>query len=124
MELLENAVARQAPCCEFSGLRVDYDPAAKPWAKVRRVRLSSTGKELERKGTYVVAISTRLLDGDGFSLGSTDCEPVKGCRTPGAISRWPVNRGTRRPAEALRDYLRALPQPVTPPGDARLIPRR
>jgi 2',3'-cyclic-nucleotide 2'-phosphodiesterase/3'-nucleotidase len=123
-ELAENAVARKDPCCELSGILVNYDPRAKPWERVQRVRLSSSGKEIDRKRTYLVAISTRLLTGDGFSLGSTDCEPVKGCRTPGVLSRWTVNRTARRPAEVLRDYLRALPQPVTPPDDSRLIPNR
>jgi 2',3'-cyclic-nucleotide 2'-phosphodiesterase (5'-nucleotidase family) len=120
--LLENAVARATPCCEFSGIQVEYDPGAKAWSRVKRTRLASTGKELERKRVYQVAISTRLLEGEGFSLGSTDCQPVKGCRTPGTLSRWTVERSSRSPAEALRDYLRSLRQPVTPPDDRRLVP--
>lgn len=123
-ELLENAVARAAPCCEFSGIHIEYDPAAKAWDRVRRTRLASTGKEIEHKRTYHVALSSRLLEGDGFSLGSTDCQPVKGCRTPGTLSRWKVERGSRTPADALRDYLRSLRQPVTPPDDRRLVPMR
>lgn len=123
-ELLENAVARATPCCEFSGIQIEYDPMAKAWDRVKRTRLADTGKEIERKHTYRVALSTRLLEGDGFSLGSTDCQPVKGCRTPGALSRWTVERTSRIPAEALRDYLRSLPQPVTPPDDRRLMPTR
>jgi 2',3'-cyclic-nucleotide 2'-phosphodiesterase/3'-nucleotidase len=123
-ELLENAVARAEPCCEFSGIRVEYDPKGKAWDRVRRARLTTSGKELESKRTYLVAISTRLLDGDGFSLGSTDCQPVTGCRTPGKLSRWTVERSSRSPADALRDYLRNLRQPVTPPDDRRLLPTR
>jgi 2',3'-cyclic-nucleotide 2'-phosphodiesterase/3'-nucleotidase len=123
-ELLENAVARAEPCCEFSGLQVQYDSTARAWEKVRRVRLTSTGRGIDAKRNYVVAISTRLLEGDGFSLGSTDCEPVRGCRTPGTLSRWHVTRTDRRPAAVLQDYLRALRQPVTPPDDRRLLPSR
>jgi 2',3'-cyclic-nucleotide 2'-phosphodiesterase/3'-nucleotidase len=123
-ELLENAFARAAPCCEFSGLQVEYDPSAKPWERVRRVRLGATGKSIDRKRTYLVAISSRLVQGDGFSLGSTDCRPVQGCRTPGQLSRWQVEQTTRRPAEVLREYLRHLPQPVTPPEDRRVVSTR
>jgi 2',3'-cyclic-nucleotide 2'-phosphodiesterase/3'-nucleotidase len=121
-ELLENAIARGTPCCEFSGIQIEYDPKAKPWERVRRTRLAITGKPVERKQTYLLAFSSRLLKGDGFSLGSTDCRPVDGCRRPGDLSRWTVERTTQRPAEALRDYLHQLPQPVTPPDDARLLP--
>jgi 2',3'-cyclic-nucleotide 2'-phosphodiesterase/3'-nucleotidase len=123
-ELLENAVARAAPCCEFSGIRVEYDPQAKPWDRVKRTRLASTGKPIDRTRMYHVALSTRLLQGDGFSLGSTDCQPVTGCRTPGTLSRWTVERSSRRPGEALQDYLRSLSQPITPPDDRRLLPTR
>lgn len=123
--LFENAVARPSPCCEFAGVRVEFDASARPWSRVRRVRLIATGRELEPKQTYVVAISSRLLSGnDGFSLGSTDCRPVKGCRTAGVLSRWTVTRSSLTPAEALLGYLRRLPQPVSPPIDPRLVPAR
>jgi 2',3'-cyclic-nucleotide 2'-phosphodiesterase/3'-nucleotidase len=123
-ELVENAVARATPCCEFSGIQIEYDPMSKAWDRVKRTRLADTGKEIEQKHTYRVALSTRLLGGDGFSLGSTDCQPVQGCRTPGALSRWTVERSSRTPAGALLDYLRSLRQPVTPPDDRRLVPTR
>lgn len=123
-DLLENAVAGEAPCCEFSGIEVEYDARQKPWDRVRRVRVKASGKGLDRKQTYVVAVSSRLLEHDTFPLGSTDCRPGRGCKTLGTLSRWTVQRTTHRPAEILRDYLRHLPQPVTPPEDRRLVPAR
>jgi 2',3'-cyclic-nucleotide 2'-phosphodiesterase/3'-nucleotidase len=123
-DLFENALARPAPCCEFSGVRIQYDPKGKPWARVKAVRLAATGRQLEPKRLYSVALSSRLLSGEGFSLGTTDCRPVKGCRTPGVLSRWTVNRTTRTPADALLEYLRRRPQPVSPPEDPRLTTER
>lgn len=123
-ELLENAVAEAAPCCEVSGIEVEYDSREEPWDRVRRVRVNATGKALDRKRTYLVALSSQLLQGEDFALGSTDCRPGRGCKTPGKLSRWTVELTTQRPAEILRNYLRHLPQPVTPPDDRRLIPTR
>jgi len=123
-QLVENALAADAPCCEFSGIEVEYDPRGKPWDRVRRIRIKATGKELDRKGKFLVALSSRNVQDDVFALGSTDCQPSKGCRAAGTLTRYPVEHTTRRPAEVLRDYLRHLPQPVAPPDDRRLIPRR
>jgi 2',3'-cyclic-nucleotide 2'-phosphodiesterase/3'-nucleotidase len=123
-DLLENALAGPSPCCEFSGIQVEYDPKAKPYERVRRVRFTSTGRSLEEKQTYAIALSTRLLSGDGFPLGASDCRAGKGCKTPGDLSRWGVDRTTQTPAEVLREYLRHLRQPVTPPEDQRLLPSR
>lgn len=121
-DLLENALAGDAPCCEFSGIQVEYDPSAKPWERVRQVRFPSTGKGLDRKRVYIVALSTRLISDGGFALGSTDCHPGKGCKTPGNLARWGVDRTSRTPVAVLREYLQHLPQPVTPPEDRRLLP--
>jgi hypothetical protein len=77
---------------------------------------------LERKRTYLLALSTRLISDDGFALGSTDCHAGKGCKTLGNLARWGVDRTSRMPAEVLGEYLRHLPQPVTPPEDRRLLP--
>jgi 2',3'-cyclic-nucleotide 2'-phosphodiesterase/3'-nucleotidase len=122
--LLENALAQDSPCCELSGIQVRYDPRAKPWNRVRGTKLNVTGKPLEPKRRYLVALSSALIQGDSFPLGSRDCRAGKGCRNPGALSRWEIERSTRRPAEVLLEYLRHLPQPVTPPDDRRLIPAR
>jgi hypothetical protein len=123
-QLLENALAADSPCCEFSGIEVAYDPRGKPWDRVRRVRVKATGKELDRRKTYLVALSSRHIQDDLFSLASTDCRAPKGCRTAGTLAQFTVERTTKRPPEALRDYLRHLPQPVVPPDDRRLIPNR
>ncbi len=123
-ELLENVLARPVPCCELAGVRVEFDPKAKAWAKVKQTRLAATGGAIDPKRSYVIAISTRLLNGDGFSLGSTNCKPITGCSTPGMLTRWTVTNNPLTPAEALLEYLRRLPQPVTPPDDARLVPTR
>jgi 2',3'-cyclic-nucleotide 2'-phosphodiesterase/3'-nucleotidase len=122
--LLENAVAQDRPCCELSGIQVRYDPKGKPGSRVRGIRLIATGKSLEPKRDYLVALSSALIQGDSLPLAATDCRPGKGCRNPAALSRWKVERDTRRPAEVLLEYLRHLPQPVTPPDDRRLIPTR
>jgi 2',3'-cyclic-nucleotide 2'-phosphodiesterase/3'-nucleotidase len=123
-QLLENALAADNPCCEFSGIEVEYDPRGKPWDRVRRIRVKTTGKEIDRRATYLVALSNRHMQDDRFALAATDCRPSKGCRTAGTLAGFTVERTPQRPAEALRDYLRQLPQPVVPPDDRRLIPKR
>jgi hypothetical protein len=122
-DVLEHVVESEGPCCEIAGLTVEFDPRAKPLARIRRVRLPG-GKSLDRKGTYVVALSRRLIEGDSFTLGATDCDPGKGCRKAGRLDRWTVTRSERTAPDLLTEYLRRLPQPVTPPEDQRLIPSR
>ena len=121
--VLEHVVEAEVPCCEVAGLTVEFDPRAKPMDRIRRVRLPA-GKSLDRKRTYVVAVSQKLIDADSFTLGATDCAPGKGCKTPGRLSRWTVQQSDRTGADLLTEYLRRLPQPVTPPDDARLVPAR
>lgn len=121
--LAENLVAG-ARCCEVAGLRIEYDSTRRAYSRVRAIRLSN-GDRLDRGRTYLVALSAALLEADSlFPLGASNCSASRGCRTPGNLRRWPVVRSARLPAEALGDYLRALPQPVTPAEDRRLVPRR
>jgi 2',3'-cyclic-nucleotide 2'-phosphodiesterase (5'-nucleotidase family) len=123
-EVLEHVVEARAPCCELAGLRVEFDQRATALERIRGVRLPN-GKSLERKRWYVIALSPRLLDGDSvFTLGATSCSAGKGCRVAGRLDRWQVQRSDRTPADVLADYLRRLPQPVTPPDDIRLAPTR
>jgi 2',3'-cyclic-nucleotide 2'-phosphodiesterase (5'-nucleotidase family) len=123
-ELVENLVSTDSPCCELAGLRVKYQPRRRPWDRVRDVEFTN-GSDIDRKRTYLVALSPALLDGDSvFPLGASTCREGQGCRNPGTLRRWPVVRSTRLPAEALGEYLKALPQPVTPPEDRRLLPDR
>lgn len=122
-EILEHVVEKEAPCCEIAGLTVEFDGRAKPMDRVRKVRLAG-GKSIDRKRTYRLAVSQKLIEGDVFTLGATGCDPGKACRQPGTLSRWKVEPGTRSGSEILAEYLRRLPQPVTPPDDRRLIPSR
>ncbi len=124
LEVLEHAVAGSASCCEVAGLRAEFDPGRREYDRLRRVRLNS-GKEIDRRATYLLALSGALIEGDtSFSLGDSRCRPAQGCATPGLLSRWAVTRSDLRPAQALAEFLRVLPQPVTPPEDRRLIPSR
>jgi len=122
-EVLEHAVEGAAPCCEVAGLTTEFDPRAKPMKRLGRIKLPG-GKSLDRKRTYLVAVSQRLIDGEVFTLGGTDCTPGGGCRNPGRLDRWKVQPADRPGSELLSEYLRRLPQPVTPPEDQRLLSPR
>ncbi len=122
-DLLENVLATKGPCCEISGAVVTYDAKARPWHRMRQARLT-TGREFDRKRTYTVALSSRLTPNDSLPLGAGECTSDKGCRRPGLLSRFAVTRAEQTPAEVLLEYLRRLPQPVTPPEDRRLVPNR
>ena len=122
-DLLENVVATPGPCCEISGAVVSYDPKARAGDRLRRARLTS-GREFERKQFYTVVLSSRLASGDSLPLGAGECRPGKGCRRPGVLSRWTVTRTEQTPAAVLLEYLKRLPQPVSPPEDRRLVPSR
>ncbi len=121
--LLENLLATPGPCCEISGAIVSYDLKAAPGNRMRRARLT-TGREFERKRSYLVALSTRLAPGDSLPLAAGDCRPGKGCRQAGLLSRFTVTPSDLTPGRVLTEYLRRLPQPVTPPEDLRLVPNR
>ncbi len=124
LSLLENILGTDPRCCELSGLTVEFDPKAPRWNRVRRTRFIG-GASLEKKRSYTVALSARLLEHDvEFPLAASDCRPDQGCQVPGELRRWTVIRSEQSPADALRDYLRRLPQPVTPPEDQRLQPRK
>ena len=122
--ILENVVATGQPCCELSGLRVRYDPRGKPFDRVREARFTN-GRDIARTQPYRLVISSRLVAADSvFVLGGTRCRPEQGCAEPGSLARWTAVWSPKRPAEALADYLRALPQPVALPDDPRLTPSR
>ena len=123
MALVENVLADATPCCQIAGLTVEFDPRAKPFDRVKRLR-TTRGAELDRKKSYTVALSTNLLEGDAMPLAAGDCRAGKGCRTPGRLEALGVIHSDVNAIDALRDYLHRLPQPVVPPEDLRLIPRR
>lgn len=122
-ELLENILATSGPCCEISGAVVTYDARAKPWSRMRQARLT-TGRQFDRKRSYTVALSSHLVSNDSLPLAGGDCRPDHGCRRPGLLARFVVTRAEQTPAVVLTEYLRRLPQPVTPPEDRRLVPNR
>lgn len=121
-DVLEHVVEGESPCCELAGLSVEFDPKAKPMERIRRVRLPG-GKSLDRKQTYNLVVSQQLVDGEVFTLGGTDCSS-KGCKKAGTLDRWKVQPSDRAGSDLLSEYLRRLPQPVTPPDDQRLISSR
>ncbi len=122
MEVLEHLVEGATPCCELAGLRLDYDSAGKPLERVREVKLQG-GRSLDGKKKYRVAISTALIENDTFRFGATDCRRGKGCKNPGSLSHFAAEASESTPATVLQEYLRRLPQPVTPPTDRRLTVR-
>jgi hypothetical protein len=123
MALVENLLADSVLCCQVAGLTAEYDPRAKRYDRVRRLR-TTRGAELDDKAFYLVALSTNLLEGELLPLAAGDCRPGKGCRTPGRLESLTITRSEIVTADAIRDYLRRLPQPVVPPEDPRLVPRR
>ncbi len=122
-DILEHVVESEAACCEVAGVTVEFDAKAKPMQRVRKVKLPG-GKSIDRKRTYRLAVSQQLIEGDVFTLGATDCNPGKGCKQPGTLSRWKVEPGERSNLDLLTEYLRRLPQPVSPPEDRRLLSSR
>ncbi|HSB55080.1 MAG TPA: 5'-nucleotidase C-terminal domain-containing protein, partial [Gemmatimonadales bacterium] len=73
-DILEHVVESESPCCEVAGVTVEFDPKAKPMERVKKVRLPG-GKSIDRKRTYQLAVSEKVIEGDVFTLGATDCTP-------------------------------------------------
>ncbi|HSE45021.1 MAG TPA: 5'-nucleotidase, partial [Gemmatimonadales bacterium] len=121
--VFEHLVEGEMPCCEISGATLTYAPEKPSLQRVKSVRFSS-GRELEPKATYQLVISRHLVEGESFTLGGTKCTSGKGCATSGLLSRWPVTESDLTGTDALREYLRRLPQPVVPPESPRLLPAR
>lgn len=122
--LLENVVADSEACCALAGVRVRYDPRGRPYQRVREVRLAN-GARLDRKATYLIALSEALVSADSvLALGRDDCREGRECRGEGHLSRWSVTPSGRSAGTVLLEYLRRLPQPVSPPEDRRLVPDR
>ncbi|MEO8633866.1 MAG: 5'-nucleotidase C-terminal domain-containing protein [Gemmatimonadales bacterium] len=121
--LVENVLADSTPCCQVSGLLVEYDPRARAYDRVKRLRTTG-GIEVDRKKSYLIALSTNLLDGDALPLAASDCRVGQGCRAPRSLEALDATRTEIRTVDALRDHLRRLPQPVVPTEDLRLVPRR
>ncbi len=89
-----------------SGVVVSYDSTAAAGSRVRRVRLS-TGADLRADGEYTLVLNDFLATGgDGLGLSTaarrTEVLPIVDL-------------------DALATYLRARPQPVRAPTDARFV---
>ncbi len=105
--LLELALAGEEPRAHLAGLRVRYDPEARPGRRVRDVRLAS-GRKVEDGRTYTLAV------GDYLATGADGFEPLARLRAePSSILD----------LDAFAAYLRRLPQPVAPPDDPRFLTR-
>jgi hypothetical protein len=122
MYVLEQVVSGDGPCCELAGARVRYDSTAKQYERIRDVRLTGN-RSVDGGRKYRVAISAALVEGGVFTLGAAECKPGKGCKTDGGLNHFTVEKSEHLSASVLRDYLRALAQPIEPPSDARLIAR-
>lgn len=102
-QLMESLVAAGHPTFHISGARVFWDSTRAAGQRVREIRLV-TGRAVEDKATYTVGL-TNFVAG-GKRLAGRPTSPV------GVTD-----------LEALANYLRRLPQPVSPPDDARFILR-
>jgi 2',3'-cyclic-nucleotide 2'-phosphodiesterase (5'-nucleotidase family) len=122
MSVFEQIVLAGSPCCELAGARVRYDSTAKPFERIRDVKLTGN-RSLDGNRKYRVAISAALVESGVFVLGPSDCKPKGGCKVDGGLNHFTVEPSERTSGDVLRDYLRRLAQPIDPPTDARLVTR-
>ncbi|HWA16354.1 MAG TPA: 5'-nucleotidase C-terminal domain-containing protein, partial [Gemmatimonadales bacterium] len=80
LAVLEQVVSGEQPCCELAGFRVEYDSTAKPFERIRSVKLPGN-RSLDGGKRYKVAISAALIENDVFLLGASDCKTRGGCKT-------------------------------------------
>jgi len=105
-DLLEFAVGGGAPRFHLSGLAVRYDLAKPRGSRIVSMR-SASGAPIQPARTYVLALSDFLQEGgEGLNL----------------LRTLPSHRTGKTDLEALIAYLKAMPQPVTPPRDVRFAP--
>jgi 5'-nucleotidase len=107
-EVLEHALAGGAPRAHVSGITVRFDPRRPPGSRVRQVRFPD-GRRLDRRRTYTLAVP------DFLAAGGDDYAMLVGL---------PAEPAGITDLDALTRYLGLLPQPVAPPGVARLVPAR
>ena len=103
---LERIVARPVLNAHVSGLVVRYDPSRPAGSRIIDVTMSD-GKPLDDRTTYTITLNDFLVTG-GDSLALPD----------GAS---PAQSLDIIDLEALIDYSRSRPQPVTAPTETRLI---
>ena len=104
-QYVERLVDERAPGAHISGATVHYDSRRPVGARVQSMTLAS-GERVRDDGRYALVMSDFMATGgDGLQLTAAI--------TPEKLKIVDV--------EALRDYLRQLPQPVAPPSERRLI---
>jgi 2',3'-cyclic-nucleotide 2'-phosphodiesterase (5'-nucleotidase family) len=104
-QVLEHTLNDGTPGVHISGLRVTYDSRRPAGQRIRDVRLL-TGRRMEDRATYTLAINDFLADGrEGFAM-----LPELGPERTGIVD-----------IDALVNYLRRLPQPVELPAEERFV---
>jgi 5'-nucleotidase len=107
-DLLEVMLSGQSiPDDHVSGMTVTYDPAKPSGSRVASVTMTN-GEPVSDSRSYRVIVNNFLLaGGEGYNIGAR------------AASSSPVNI---MDLDALIDYLRQLPTPVTAPTEVRIAP--
>ena len=96
LEALELVVDGNQPDANVSGVEIAYDPERAAGKRIRRARLV-TGREIQKNGTYTLAVPDFLaLGGSGFAM----------------LKNLPVEATGTKDVDALVNYLRRLPSPV------------
>jgi 5'-nucleotidase len=105
--LLEAMLSKNAPDDHVSGMTIRFDPAKPKGARLVSVTMAD-GSPLSDAKTYTVIMNDFLATGgEGYNAGSR------------ATSSRPLNIVD---LDALVDYLRTLPQPVSAPSEIRIAP--
>ena len=105
--LLEAMLAGAGPDDHVSGITVKYDPSRPKGSRVSSVVMSN-GEPLSETRTYRVIVNNFLLaGGEGYGAGAR------------ATSSTPLNITD---LDALINYLRQLPRPLTAPAEVRIAP--
>jgi 5'-nucleotidase len=108
-DLLEQAVQPSGPTLELAGAVVRYDPSRPAGRRIQGIKLQGSRK-LSSRERYLVSLPDYLArGGDGFArLAAVPASPT------GVVD-----------VDALRDFLRRLPQPVeVVPGSGFVSTRR
>jgi 2',3'-cyclic-nucleotide 2'-phosphodiesterase/3'-nucleotidase/5'-nucleotidase len=102
--LFESVVAGRAPNSHVAGMIINYDSTRAPGDRIVSLT-TSDGRALDPNRVYTLSVNDFMLDDVGFIrpalLVSTEVLPI-------------------RDDDAITEYLRRLPQPITPPTDVRI----
>jgi 2',3'-cyclic-nucleotide 2'-phosphodiesterase (5'-nucleotidase family) len=108
-EVLEHTLDQGGrPTAHVAGVKVRYDPRRPPGQRARSIELQDGGK-LRPDQTYTLAVDDFLAGGgEGYTM----------------LAGLPTEPGGTMDVEALKTYLRRLPQPVQVTADAGLVSTR